>query len=104
MRVQFKPSHHSAEAFRSALNSDLGVFHLQTGAGIGSFFGNLLKKVIPIGKKLFHLGYEALKPELEKTAKTAVTYATTAINDKLKGAQENMNQRTAKRRRQDTLS
>ena len=104
MRVQFKPSQASAEAYRSALNSDLGVYHLQTGAGIGSFFGNLLKKIVPIGKKLFHFGYEALKPELEKTAKSVVRYGTNAVSDKLQGVQENLNQRTVKRRKQDALS
>ena len=94
----------SAEAYRSALNSDLGVYHLQTGAGIGSFFGNLLKKIVPIGKKLFHFGYEALKPELEKTAKSVVRYGTNAVSDKLQGVQGNLNQRTVKRRKQDALS
>ena len=90
--------------FKGEIINQFVVYHLQTGAGIGSFFGNLLKKIIPIGKKLFHFGYEALKPELEKTAKTALSYGTNAISDKLQGYQENLNQRTVKRRKQDALS
>ena len=72
MRVQYNSSDSTAQAYRQAINGDLGVYHVQMGAGIGSFLGKLLKKIIPIGKSLLHQGYEAIKPELKKVAKQGV--------------------------------
>lgn len=72
MRVQYNSSNSTAQAYHQGLNSDLGVYHVQMGAGIGSFLGRLLKKVIPIGKSLLHHGYEAMKPELKKVAKRGI--------------------------------
>jgi hypothetical protein len=105
MRVQYKPSLASAHAYKSALNNDLGVYHLQTGAGIGSFFGNLLKKIIPIGKTLLHHGYEALKPELQKAAVGGIEYLANEGKKRVGGkTSPPAKTQKRKRRRRDALS
>ena len=105
MRVQFKPSQSSAEAYRSAINSDIGDYHIKTGAGIGSFFCNLLKKIIPIGKTLLHHGYEALKPELQKAAVGGIEYLANEGKKRVGGKKSPpAKTQKRKRRRRDALS
>ena len=70
MRQTYIPDRSTEQAFKKALNSDLGVYHFnnQTGFGIGGFFKKLFKQAIPIGKSLLKSGIELAKPELEKLA------------------------------------
>ena len=70
MRQAYIPDSSTEQAFKKALNSDLGVYHFnnQTGFGIGGFFKKLFKQAIPIGKSLLKSGLELAKPELEKLA------------------------------------
>ena len=68
MRQYYFATKATEHALKSALNNELGIYHTQTGAGIGGFFKGLFKKIIPIGKSLIKQGFEAAKPELKKIA------------------------------------
>ena len=70
MRQAYIPDSSTEQAFKKALDSDLGVYNFnnQTGFGIGGFFKKLFKQAIPIGKSLLKSGLELAKPELEKLA------------------------------------
>ena len=59
MRQYYFATKATEHALRSALNNELGIYHTQTGAGIGGFFKGLFKKIIPIGKSLIKQGFEA---------------------------------------------
>ena len=48
MRQYYFATKATEHALRSALNNELGIYHTQTGAGIGGFFKGLFKKIIPI--------------------------------------------------------
>lgn len=74
MRVQYNATASTEHAYTQALNNDLGIYHMQTGAGIGSFLAKLLRKAIPIGKTILHHGYELIKPELKKAAVKGIEY------------------------------
>ena len=69
MRQYYFATKATEHALRSALNNELGIYHTQTGAGIGGFFKGLFKIIIPIGKSLIKQGFEAAKPELKKNCK-----------------------------------
>jgi hypothetical protein len=70
MRQTYTPNRSSEQAFKNALNNDLGVYHFnnQTGFGIGGFLKKMFKQVVPIGKSLLRSGIELAKPELQKLA------------------------------------
>ena len=104
MRVQYNATNATEHAFKNALNGDLGIYHLQTGAGIGSFLSKLLKKAIPIGKKLLHHGYEALIPELQKVAVKGIEYAANKGSQYLQNAEKTAYKKIGvKRKRGDSL-
>ena len=74
MRVHYTANAETRHNYRAALNDDLGIFHVQSGAGIGGFLAKLFKRAIPIGKSILHHGFEAIKPELKKVAAQGVDY------------------------------
>ena len=104
MRVQYNATDATAHAYHNALNGDLGIYHLQTGAGIGSFLAKLLKKAIPIGKTLLHHGYEAIKPELQKAAVKGIEYAANKGTEYLENAHNTAYKKIGVKRKGDALS
>lgn len=77
MRQTYIPDSSTEQAFRRALNNNLGVYHFnQTGFGIGGFLKKLFKQAIPIGKSLLKSGIEMAKPELKKLAVKGIDKAT----------------------------
>ena len=104
MRVEYSATNSTRQGYTHALNSDLGVYHLQSGSGIGGFLAKLLKKAIPIGKSILHKGYELLKPELQKVAVKGIEYAanegTKLINKKQNAAYKKL----GVKRKRDALS
>ena len=81
MRVLYQPNNETKSNFRDALYNDLGVYHVQRGAGIGGFFKSLFKTLAPIGKTILKTGFEIAKPHLEQAGKELVQKGTkTAIS------------------------
>ncbi len=68
MRQVYHPTTDTHEHYRAAINNDLSIYHVQSGAGIGGFFKSLLKRIIPVGKSLLKKGFEAAKPALHDMA------------------------------------
>ena len=104
MRVQYNVTKASEQGYRNALHGNLGIYHLQTGAGIGSFLSKLLKKAIPIGKSLLHYGYEAIKPELQKVAVKGIEYAANKGSRYLKNVEKTAYKKIGVKRKRDALS
>ena len=88
MRQVYHPTAVTHQLYRAAINNDLGIYHVQSGAGIGGFFKSLLKRIIPVGKSLLKKGFEAAKPALHdltlKGIDEATKYATKKIEQKLR--------------------
>ena len=105
MRQTYTPTSATGQLYRAALNNDLGIYHVQTGAGIGGFLKKLMTKyVVPLGKSALHKGYELAKPELKKLVRKGIdatgNYAT---NQVVKGVAE-LHKRAGTKRRKDALS
>ena len=88
MRQVYHPTTDTHEHYRAAINNDLGIYHVQSGAGIGGFFKSLLKRIIPVGKSLLKKGFEAAKPALHDMAMSGVEegtkFLTNQVQKKLK--------------------
>ena len=104
MRQAYIPDSSTEQAFKRALNTDLGVYQLnnQTGFGIGGFFKKLFKHAIPIGKSLLKSGIELAKPELKKLAVKGIDKATDYGVRKLENIGSNKN--GAKKQKYGVLS
>ena len=106
MRQTYTPTSATRQLYKAALNNDLGVYHLQTGAGIGGFLKKMMTKyVIPLGKSALQKGYEMAKPELKKLAQTGIdkvgNIATSQVN---KGIDKLHKRAGTKRSKNDALS
>ena len=75
MREIYHPDEESYAYFKNALHSDLGLYHIQRGGGIGGFFTRLFKTLIPVGKSLVKSGIKIARPHLEKAGKELVIAA-----------------------------
>ena len=75
MRQQYLPTQATRQHYQSVLNDDLGVYKVQSGAGIGGFLKKMIKYVVPIGKSLLGKGLEMAKPELKKLAAKGIDAA-----------------------------
>ena len=106
MRQTYTADRSSEQAFKNALNSDLGVYHFnnQTGFGIGGFLKKMFSHVIPIGKSLLKSGIEMAKPELQKLAVKGIDKAASYGVRKLENIAANKNETVAKKARYGTLS
>lgn len=104
MRQPYTVSHASEQLFRSALNNELGIYHVQTGAGIGGFFKSLFKKVVPLGKTLLKQGFNAAKPELQKIAARGIDAAGKYAMNQVQNATDKANRKVGVKRRKDALS
>ena len=89
---------------KTALNNELGIYHTQTGAGIGGFFKGLFKKIIPIGKSLIKQGFEAAKPELKKIANKGINAAGNYTMQQVQNLTDRANTKIGVKRRKDALS
>ena len=88
IRQVYHPTAATHQLYRAAINNDLGIYHVQSGAGIGGFFKSLLKRIIPVGKSLLKKGFEAAKPALHDLALKGIDegtkYAAKQVEKKLK--------------------
>lgn len=67
MRHTYTPGASSQQAFKNAINSNLGVYNFnQRGNGIGGFLKRMLQQVVPIGKSILKAGIEAGTPHAQK--------------------------------------
>lgn len=101
MRAVYQPTSETYTGFKDALHNDLGVFHVQNGAGIGGFFKSLFKTMVPIGKSLLKTGFEIAKPHLQQASHELVQAGTQAAIGKVNELMENRN--TRKRRRESNM-
>ncbi len=83
MRAVYHPTHDTYTGFKDALHNDLGIFHVQHGAGIGGFFKSLFKTMVPIGKSILKTGFEIAKPHLQQAGKELVQHGTQALVNKV---------------------
>ena len=83
MRTVYQPSHETYTGFKDALHNDLGIYHVQHGAGIGGFFKSLFKTMVPIGKSILKTGFEIAKPHLQQAGKEIVERGTQALVNKV---------------------
>ena len=104
MRQYYFATKATEHALRTALNNELGIYHTQTGAGIGGFFKGLFKKIIPIGKSLIKQGFEAAKPELKKIANKGINAAGNYTMQQVQNLTDRANTKIGVKRRKDALS
>ena len=65
-----------------------GYIYTQEGEGIGSFFGNLFRKVLPLATKAIKGIASAAKPHLQNAAKDIVGQASKKLIEKIVPAEE----------------
>ena len=99
MRQQYVPTQATRQQYRSALNSDLGVYRVQSGAGIGGFLKKLIKYVVPIGKSVLSKGFEMAKPELKKLASKGIEAAGSYATKQVQSAVNKAHTRAGTKRR-----
>jgi len=104
MRQQYVPTQATRQNYRSALNSDLGVYKVQNGAGIGGFLKKMIKYAIPVGKSLLGKGLEMAKPELKKLAAKGIDAAGSYATKRVLSAVNKAHTRVGTKRRKDSLS
>ena len=104
MRQTYTPSRTSESLYRSALNNDLGIYHIQSGAGIGGFFKSMFKKIVPIGKSLLKQGFELAKPELQKIAGKGIEAAENYGTKQVQRLTDSAHKQVGTKRKKDTLS
>jgi hypothetical protein len=105
MRQTYSPTLATDQLYRAALHNDLGIYNVQTGAGIGGFLKKMMTKyVIPLGKSALHKGYEMAKPELTKLVQKGIdatsNYGTSLVN---KGV-DKLHKKAGTKRKIDALS
>lgn len=83
MRELYHPTQATRANFKDALYNDLGVYHIQRGAGIGGFFKSLFKTLAPIGKTILKTGFEIAKPHLQKAGNEIIETGTKAAVQKI---------------------
>ena len=104
MRQTYLPSQNSEKLFRAALNNDLGIYHIQSGAGIGGFFRNMFKTMVPIGKSLLKQGFDMAKPELQKLAIKGIDAVGNYGAKQLQRGLDSGHKRIGSKRKKDKLS
>ena len=104
MRQQYVPTQATRQLYKSALNSDLGIYRVQSGAGSGGFLKKMVKYVIPIGKSLLGKGFEMAKPELKKLASRGIEAAGSYATKQVMSAVDKAHNRAGTKRRKDALS
>jgi hypothetical protein len=105
MRQTYTPTLATSRLYRTALHNDLGIYHVQSGAGIGGFLKKMMSKyVIPLGKSALQKGYEMAKPELKKLAQKGIDAGSNyAVNQLNKGV-DKLHKKAGTKRSKDALS
>ena len=81
-----------------------GYIYSQEGEGIGSFFGNLIRRVIPLATKAIKGIAGVAKPHLQSAAKDLVNHATKKLirtivpNEETEETQQHSNPRKRRRK------
>lgn len=104
MRQPYVPTLATRQNYKSALNSDLGIYRVQSGAGLGGFLRKMMKYVIPIGKSVLSKGLEMAKPELKKLASKGIEAAGTYATKRVLSAVDKAHARVGTKRLKDSLS
>ena len=104
MRQTYTPSRNSESLYRAALNNDLGIYHVQTGAGIGGFFKSMFKKIVPIGKSLLKQGFDLAKPELQKLASKGIEAVGSYSSKQVQRLTDRAHKQVGTKRKKDSLS
>ena len=104
MRQQYVPTQATRQNYRSVLNSDLGVYKVQSGAGIGGFLKKMIKYVVPIGKSLLGKGLEMAKPELKKFAAKGIDAAGSYATKRVMSAVAKAHTRVGTKRRMSAVA
>ena len=88
----FQPTRLDTTGYRSAINQsgrgmemDRYIYSNQSGEGIGSFFGNLLRTAIPLIGRTIKGAATIAKPHLKKAVQDIVATGSKRAIDKLSG-------------------
>ena len=105
MRQTYTPTLATSQLYRAALHNDLGIYHVQTGAGIGGFLKKMMSKyVIPLGKSALQKGYEMAKPELKKLAHKGIDKAGNIATNQFNKGIDKLHKKVGSKRSKDALS
>ena len=102
MREIYHPTAATRQLYRAAINNDLGIYHVQHGAGLGLFLKSFMKRVIPVGKSLLKKGFEAAKPVLQDLASQGIEAGQKYAEKQIKQTGEKLKSRV--KRKKDGLS
>ena len=88
----FQPTRLDAAEYRSVINQsgrgmemDRYIYSNQSGEGIGSFFGNMLRSAIPVISRAIKGAATIAKPHLKNVAKDIIATGSKRAIDKLSG-------------------
>lgn len=105
----FNPNKLDVVLYRSVINQsgrgmemDRYIYSNQSGEGIGSFFGNLLRSAVPVIARAIKGVAKVVKPHLQSAAKDLIATGSKRAIDKLTGDivhKVHSPKRTSKRRR-----
>ena len=100
MRTVYHPTTETYAGFKDALHNDLGIFHVQRGAGIGGFFKSLFKTLVPIGKSILKTGFEIAKPHMQRMGQDLAQKGVQAVSAK---AEEFVEKQLTRKRPRDAF-
>ena len=103
MRVAYNPTS-STKNLKNVLHDDLGVYHIQSGAGVGGFFKNLFKKLLPIGKTILKHGFTLAKPGLNKMASNILDEGVNQLTESAQKLKKYGHKKIGMKRGRDELS
>ena len=79
----------------------IGIYNVQNGAGLGSFFGKLFKMAMPLAQKGINTALKS--PIIHSLANTAIDAGQTAAKRKISRLANSAKQRVNKKRKIDEL-
>lgn len=104
-RVSPKTIQHYTTVFSQngkGFDIDRYIYH-QQGAGIGSFFGKLLRYVLPVAKTAISRTYDIAKPHIQEAGTQLVKGATRALTRKAEEVADSTINRINKKSKPDNL-
>lgn len=106
----FNPNHLNTSLYRSTINQsgrgaeiDRYIYSNQSGEGIGSFFGNLVRTVVPFLQHSIKGAAKIAKPYLKDAAKQILTTGAKRAVDKISGTTDHKKHGKRKRRKWQNL-
>lgn len=103
MRLLYNPTSQHTAAFDKALDYDLGVYHNQSGGGIGGFLKKMFRTIVPISKSILKQGFEIAKPGLQTAGNELVGAASQYAAKQIASGANKLTDKIGKRKR-DALS